>query len=178
MNMYLDYRELIETYWSGIRQAIKLGPCIDLACGDCRRGIKLAKRGAFVICCDKYKDVLQDAEKEAKIHGVPVSIWKKDLEDEDECPLPFEHFGLILVFRYLYRPLFPCIRDALKPGGILIYETFTSEQPKFGKPRNPSFLLKPGELISSFKDWEIMHYFEGVVKDPPRAVAQLVCKKI
>jgi hypothetical protein len=60
---------------------------------------------------------------------------------------------------------------------LLIYETFTVEQRKFGKPRNPDFLLNPGELLKLFKDWEVIHFFEGIKENPRRAVAQLVCRK-
>jgi hypothetical protein len=92
-------------------------------------------------------------------------------------PLPEDFYKGILVFRYLHRPLIPCINKALIKGGILIYETFTIEQPKFGKPHNPEFLLNPGELLEWFKDWEIIHHFEGIKEDPKRAVAQIVCRK-
>ncbi len=58
-----------------------------------------------------------------------------------------------------------------------MYETFTVEQPRFGKPRNPDFLLNPGELLQLFKDWELIHSFEGIKENPRRAVAQLLCRK-
>jgi hypothetical protein len=69
------------------------------------------------------------------------------------------------------------MRKALRRGGILIYETFTVEQPKFGKPHNPDFLLRPGELYEWFGDWETIHAFEGIKDNPRRAVAQIVCRK-
>jgi tellurite methyltransferase len=100
-----------------------------------------------------------------------------DLEREGIDPLPQDSYGGILVFRYLHRPLIPSIRKALGKGGILIYETFTVEQPKFAKPHNPDFLLKPGELHHWFEDWDIIHAFEGIKDDPKRAVAQIVCRK-
>ena len=100
-----------------------------------------------------------------------------DLE-QDDAPIPAEEtYGAILVFRYLHRPLLPRIREALKPGGVLIYETFTRDQARFGKPKNPDFLLKKGELRQWFEDWEHLHYFEGIKTGPDRAVAQLVCRK-
>jgi len=174
---YLPYEELISKYWTETQSALELGPCIDLACGDCRHGIALARKGATVICCDRSERALNNAKNVALNAGVTVKFWQKDLEIGDESPLPQEHFGVILVFRYLYRRLFPEIRAALKPGGLLIYETFTTQQPQFGKPKNPSFLLKPGELRMVFGDWRVLHYIEGIVKDPDRAVAQIVCKK-
>jgi hypothetical protein len=65
----------------------------------------------------------------------------------------------------------------VRPQGFLIYETFTTAQPAFGKPNNPDYLLKPGELLSWFRGWQILHFFEGIQQDPQRAVAQLVCRK-
>jgi SAM-dependent methyltransferase len=153
------------------------GPILDLACGDGRNGIFLATKGLEVILCDISEDVLKRARRAAEINQVKVKIWQLDLEKEGANPLSQDFFGAILVFRYLHRPLIPCIKKALKAGGILIYETFTVEQPKFGKPHNPHFLLKPGELQGWFEDWEIIHQFEGILKNPERAMAQIVCRK-
>jgi tellurite methyltransferase len=88
-----------------------------------------------------------------------------------------ESSGAILVFRYLHRPLVPFIKKALVKGGVLIYETFTVDQRRFGKPHNPRFLLKPGELLDWFEDWKVIHYSEGIVGQPQRAIAQIVCTK-
>jgi hypothetical protein len=69
------------------------------------------------------------------------------------------------------------MRKGLRPGGLLVYETFTVEQAAFGRPRNPDHLLHPGELQQTFADWEVLHSFEGLKENPLRAVAQLVCRK-
>ena len=60
------------------------------------------------------------------------------------------------MFKYLYRPIMKGIREGIKRGGILIYETFTADQARFGKPSNPDFLLQPGELREWFADWDIL----------------------
>jgi SAM-dependent methyltransferase len=153
------------------------GPILDLACGDGHNGIFLATKGLQVICCDISEQALSRAEKLASENRVKVGLWQVDLEAEEANPLEKSFYEGILVFRYLHRPLIPCIKKALKKGGILIYETFTIDQPKFGKPRNPNFLLSPGELLDWFEDWEIFYDFEGVKQGPERAVAQIVCKK-
>jgi len=72
-----------------------------------------------------------------------VTIWKVDLERPARTRSRGE-YSVILVFRYLHRPLMPCIRKALRTGGFLVYSTYTVDQAQFGKPRNPDFLLKPG----------------------------------
>jgi SAM-dependent methyltransferase len=153
------------------------GPVLDLACGHGHHGVFLAERGLEVTCCDRSADALDRARGVAAERGVRVHLWQVDLEQPGINPLPQEAYGGILVFRYLHRPLMPCIRKALRPRGVLIYETFTVEQPRFGRPRNPDFLLRSGELHHGFTDWEIIHSFEGLLEGPTRAVAQIVCRK-
>jgi SAM-dependent methyltransferase len=168
--LLLDYEQLFT------REDLP-GPILDLACGDGRNGIFLASRSLPVILADRSESALEDARGLARQAGVEVEIWPVDLEGMEGDPLQGRSFGAILVFRYLHRPLLPTIRRALSPGGLLVYETFTSEQQRFGKPRNPEFLLRPGELLKWFGDWERVHYFEGIQTDPPRAVAQLIARK-
>jgi len=153
------------------------GPILDMACGDGHNGILLAQRNLEVICCDKSQEALDRARILAAEKGAAVEFWQVDLERGGINPLPEEFYGGILVFRYLHRPLIPSLKRALKEGGILIYETFTVEQPKFGKPHNPDFLLRPGELREWFEGWKIIHDFEGIKDNPERAVAQIVCRK-
>jgi SAM-dependent methyltransferase len=153
------------------------GPVLDLACGGGHNGVYLAAKGLTVECCDRSPEALEQARGLAKAHGVDVKLWQVDLERTGVNPLPLDAYGAILVFRYLHRPLMPHIREAMREGGILIYETFTVEQPRFGKPRNPDFLLKPGELRSWFEDWEILDAYEGIREEPKRAVAQILCRK-
>ncbi|UCD72430.1 MAG: class I SAM-dependent methyltransferase [Syntrophobacterales bacterium] len=159
------------------RNAPLPGPILDLACGDGHNGIILAQNHLSVICCDKSREALDRARRLAAEHGVTIELWQVDLEREGINPLPEDFYGGILVFRYLHRPLIPSVKKALRTGGILIYETFTVEQPRFGKPHNPDFLLKPGELRAWFADWPIIHSFEGIKENPKRALSQIVCRK-
>ena len=169
--------QLLVDQWRQFEKKISGGPILDLACGDGHNGVFLATKDLPVICCDVSEEALSRAEKLAAENRVTVALWQVDLEGEEVNPLPEDSYEGILVFRYLHRPLIPCMKKALKKGGILIYETFTTEQPKFGKPRNPKFLLKAGELLEWFKDWEIIYHFEGIKEGPKRAIAQIVCKK-
>lgn len=153
------------------------GPVLDLASGECQNGIFLARHHLPVICCDASAEALARGKARAFHEGVQIQTWTVDLEQEGDNPLPENAYGGIIVFRYLHRPLMPNLKRALAKRGILIYETYTVEQPQFGKPHNPAFLLKPGELRAWFDDWEIIHYFEGQRNDPLRAVAQIVCRK-
>ena len=154
-----------------------LGPVLDLACGEGHNSIFLALKGVKVISGDLSSEVLERAGGLAAECGAEISGWQVDLEPEGVNPLPEHAYGAILVFRYLHRPLIPCIKKALRNGGLLLYETFTAEQPRFGKPRNPDYLLQSGELGHMFADWEVIHYFEGIKENPTRALAQIVCRK-
>jgi tellurite methyltransferase len=130
-----------------------------------------------VVCCDRAGEPLAKARSIAGEYGVHLTTWEVDLEIPGGNPLPEGRYGAILVFRYLHRPLIPLIRKALRPSGLLLYETFTAAQPRFGRPHNPAFLLQERELRKWFEDWEVIHYFEGIKDDPPRAIAQIVCRK-
>ena len=153
------------------------GPVLDLACGTGRNGIFLAALGVPVILCDISEEALSRAKKLARQQKVSPRFQVLDLEKEGASPLEENAFGGILVFRYLHRPLIPAIRNALREKGILIYETFTVDQVRYGKPTNPDYLLKPGELRRWFADWEILHYSEVIQPRPEHAVAQIVCRK-
>jgi SAM-dependent methyltransferase len=154
------------------------GPVLDLASGDGRNGLFLAAKGLPVILADRSDDALSKAKEAAAGVQGEVTIWKVDLERPGENPLTENAYSAILVFRYLHRPLMPCIRKALRPNGFLLYSTYTLEQAQFGKPRNPDFLLKSGELMGWFKDWKVIHHFEGILANPRRAVAEIVCRKL
>lgn len=150
------------------------GPVLDLAAGACRHGIFAAQAGLPVLCYDISTPALNRGREEAERLGVRIRTRRIDLEPPAKNPLPADRFGAILVFHYLHRPLIPCIRKSLCPGGVLIYETYTEGQRAYGRPRNPDHLLGEGELFEFFHDWEIVHCFEGVAYHPERACAQLV----
>jgi tellurite methyltransferase len=152
------------------------GPVLDLASGRGENGLFLAGLNLPVILADRSPGALEAARRSTEDRRLKVRFWEVDLETARN-PLREEYYRAILVFHYLYRPLIPHIRKGIRKGGILIYETFTSEQPKYGHPHNPDYLLQPGELADWFQDWQIIHYFEGLLENPQRAMAQIVCRK-
>jgi tellurite methyltransferase len=168
---------LVQRFLNILLEKAPSGPVLDLASGTCHNGIFLAQKGFDALCCDISAAALNGASKTAETLGLKVHTRRIDLERHGFNWLPREHFAVILVLRYLHRPLLPQIRETLKPGGLLIYETYTVDQAKFGRPKNPDFLLQPRELFDAFSGWEIIHYFEGILPDPERAIAQLVCRK-
>ena len=143
------------------------GPVLDLACGDGHNGLFLAGLGLPVILADRSSEALAKAKKSVEGKDLPVRFKEIDLETGVN-PLEEDHYRGILVFRYLHRPLIPCLKKGMRKGGILIYETFTVEQSRYGRPHNPDFLLQPDELSGWFKDWQLIHYFEGQLEDPPK----------
>jgi tellurite methyltransferase len=153
------------------------GPILDLACGDGHNGVFLASKGYPVVLADVSEEALGQARALAGEQGVKVSLWQIDLEKSEGNPFIDDDYRAVLVFRYLHRPLMPCIKKALKRGGLIIYETFTVDQPQFGKPKNPDFLLTHGELLKWFEGWEAIYQFEGILQNPERAIAQIVCRK-
>lgn len=168
---------LLAEYWALFKKAARLGPVIDLACGHGRNGLFLAANGIPVVLIDRSDVRLAHARFQARQAGVVADIRRLDLEEAGTDPMADLEAGGILVFRYLHRPLIPAIRRSIRTGGILIYETFTRDQRRLGKPRNDAYLLQPLELKGWFRDWQILHYFEGIKENPPRAVAQIVCRK-
>lgn len=168
---------LLQEYAYLFTEDLPPGPILDLASGSCRDGMFLAQKGLHVVCCDRSGDALDAARKTATKHDLEITTWQIDLEQIGADPLPQDHYAAIIVFRYLHRPLIPSLRKALKQDGIVIYETYTIDQPRYGRPHNPAYLLKPRELLSWFSDWQLIHYFEGRKDAPRRAVAQIVCRK-
>lgn len=152
-------------------------PVLDLACGTGRNGLLLAKHGIPVVFADRSATALEIVKQHLDAEALPGHIWQVDLEQPGINPLSGQRFSAIIVFRYLHRPLFPALLNAVKPGGLVIYETFTIDNLRYGRPNNPDFLLRTGELESIFHNWQIIHHFEGILHKPDRAVAQVVVRK-
>lgn len=169
--------ELLTRYSYLFSDDLKDYPVLDLACGDGHNGIFLASKGFSVVLADRSEEALSQARLNAQAAGMSIQFWQVNLEQEGVNPLDGRIFSAVLVFRYLHRPLIPFISKSLKQGGILIYETFTTEQARFGKPKNPDHLLKAGELLSWFQDWEVIYTYEGIIGAPPKAIARLVSRK-
>lgn len=168
--LLLDYLDLL----TGLDRSL---PVLDLACGTGRNGLLLAEQGIPVLFADKSTGLLEVVEQRLAQSGLQGRCWLVDLEQAGAQPLSGLRFAAVIDFRYLHRPLFPALRESVTPGGLVVYETFTLEQCRFGRPKNPDFLLRPGELTTHFKDWEIIFEFEGVRQNPDRAVAQIVARK-
>jgi SAM-dependent methyltransferase len=142
---------------------------LDLACGGGRHARWFAGRGAQVLAVDR------DAAALSLLQQVPgVRTLQADLEGAAWPLADGEHFDAIVVTNYLHRPLLPRIEAPLAEGGVLIYETFAEGQGAIGKPSNPAFLLRPGELLAAFSGLRIVAYEDGFDEPPPRFVQRIV----
>lgn len=156
---------------------------LDLACGAGRNGLFLLSHNVPVIFADNNEAHLQSlspALEQFGEAGKRSDCWLVDLEAVPSAggnPLAGRTFDAVVVFNYLHRPLFPAIREAIRPGGLIVYETFTVQQKRFGRPNNPDFLLQAGELREAFGSWECLEDFEGELPGPTRAVARLIARK-
>jgi len=162
-----------------LREAAALGPVVDLACGRGRNALAAAEAGIPVVGIDRDAEALAALRAAARERRMRVSPLRADLESGHGIPVRSGSCGGILVFRFLFRPLAPAIEAALAPGGLLLYETFTIDQRSLGEgPRNPAFLLEPGELRALFPGLQVLHYSEGVVRGPrPEALARLTARR-
>jgi len=146
------------------------GRVLDLACGAGRHARFLAGRGYQVLAVDIDATALQSMDGYAGIETLAA-----DLEG-GPWPLAGRRFDGIVVTRYLHRPLLRPLLDALAPGGALIYETFAAGNERFGRPRNPEFLLQPGELLEWVRGRLRVLAFEDVyVESPKPAMMQRIC---
>lgn len=142
------------------------GRALDVACGAGRHALLLAAAGFDVTAIDRDAAVLDRLQLQSERLGLQVRTEVIDLEP-DEPPaaspdvLAPGTYDLVLVTRYLHRPLFPHLIGSLAPGGILIYETFLDQQAERGHPKNPAFLLKPGELATLVAPLQILRHREG-----------------
>jgi SAM-dependent methyltransferase len=161
-------------------EAARSRPVLDLACGRGRHALAVAERGAHVVAVDRDPEALAELAREARARDLPVSCVRADLEGAHGLPFAPAGLGAVLVFRYLWRPLAPALAAALAPGGLLLYETFTRDQGKlpYG-PRNPAFLLEPGELPRLFPELAIEAFEEGHFGpvERPEALARLRARR-
>lgn len=143
---------------------------LDLACGTGRHARFLAARGCSVLAVDR------DADAIAMLAAVAgVFTRTADLEGA-AWPFAPASFDGVVVANYLHRPLFAPLVDALRPGGVLVYETFMVGNERFGRPSNPHFLLRPGELLEAVQgQLEVVAFEQGEVGTPRPAVVQRIC---
>lgn len=160
------------------------GIALDVAAGRGRNTLYLAAQGFTVEAIDRDGEALAELEAIARQRNLAhVQTRVLDLESHDHPPLlPKERYDVILVFFYLYRPLIPALLHALRPGGVLMYETFLIDNHlRYNHPRRQEFCLRHNELLRLVADLRILFYQEGEHREGhgnERAfTAQLIAQK-
>lgn len=148
----------------------KGGAVLDLACGAGRHTALLTSLGYDVLAVDRDISAAQSLQSES------IRIQALDLEGSD-WPLLDQQFYGIVVTNYLYRPFLDQLPKMLGEGGVLIYETFADGNAAFGKPSNPDFLLKTGELLALAERsaLKVLAYEDIYLDQPKPAMVQRIC---
>lgn len=145
------------------------GSVLDVACGSGRHLQWFAARGHMVTGIDRQIE-------SARAHVPNARVLCADIEN---APWPLVHQGLpeafdaVVVTNYLWRPLIPTIVHSVAPGGVLLYETFTSGQETIGRPARADFLLQAGELLRYCEGLHVVAYENGFLDSPPRFVQRI-----
>jgi SAM-dependent methyltransferase len=159
-----------------VRFAARLQPgarVLDLACGHGRHARHLAQLGCRVTAVDVDPAC---GESLRVVRG--VIFVQHDLET---APWPFgaAAFDAVVVVHYLHRPLLPHLIESLAPAGLLVYETFAVGNERFGRPRNPEFLLRPRELLAACSGLRVLAFEDGIVEgSPPAALQRIAAVKL
>lgn len=170
--MQLQHGQLAPSAWvcRFARLIVADGVVLDVACGQGRHARYLAGLGYRVDAVDR------DGAALAALAGVAgVAARCVDLEAA-AWPYGRGRYDGIVVTNYLYRPLVADLLASLRPGGVLIYETFALGNEKLGRPSNPEFLLRPGELL----EWvqgrlQVVAFEQGRLERPKPAIVQRLC---
>lgn len=145
------------------------GRLLDLACGSGRHLHWALAQGHVPTGVDRDAAALSLAPSDAE-------RVQADIEN-GPWPWPERQFDAVLVFNYLWRPLWPQLLASLAPGGVLVYETFAHGNASVGRPARPDFLLQPGELLTRCESLRVIAYEDGYLNDPPRFVQRIVARR-
>jgi len=138
------------------------GKALDVAMGKGRNALFLASHGFEVAGLERDEEAIHACLTEAKRLGVHVDAWHADLEDLDSCRIEKSAYDVVICFYYLQRSLIPHIKEALKPGGVLLYETFLIDQHiRTGHPQRREYCLEHNELLRLFSGLRVLFYHEG-----------------
>lgn len=152
------------------------GKVLDIAMGWGRNAIYMASMGFKVEGIDISADNVKAALESAKKARVSIKAQVADLEGGYQVKK--DAYDVIICFNYLQRSLISQIKDGIKEGGMVVYETFIVDQSRlFGKPRNPEHLLKHNELLNMFRDFRCFCYREGIIENR-KAVAGIIAQKV
>ncbi|HEU5449702.1 MAG TPA: methyltransferase domain-containing protein [Acidimicrobiia bacterium] len=146
------------------------GRVLDVACGAGRHARSFLQQGHPVTAVDRDTSGVADLGEHPE-----VEVLEFDLEAGKPWPFAGRVFEGVVVTNYLWRPILADIVASVAPGGVLLYETFARGNEQFGHPRNPDFLLRPGELLDAVRgELRVVAYEDRIVEEPdPKAVQRI-----
>jgi SAM-dependent methyltransferase len=161
------------------------GQVLDVAAGSGRNALYLAEQGFTVHAVDRDEEALQALRRiadEQRLSRITTEVVDLEITPQPEALFPSEAYDVVVVFFYLYRPLFPALIRALKPGGLLVYETFLLENfLRYQRPRQKIFCLEPGELRVLTAPLSLLYYDESAHKNTDKQTevftARLLARK-
>jgi tellurite methyltransferase len=165
-----------DSWLPAVCDLLPVGRALDLACGQGRNGLELARRGFAVTAIDQSDVALAQVAATAAAEGLQVDCLRCDLEAQP--PALAEDYDLVLCLFFLHRPLLPWMLAAVRPGGLVLLRTFSSAGSFTPCELDASFVLEPGELLTAFAGWEILRHEEG--REPSRkggALAGIIARK-
>ena len=168
--------ELLPLGWLVMHRHLlpRTGHALDVACGSGRHAVWLAALGLHVLAVDRSATAIAGLSAHPLASAGSIDAQVGDLET-GELGIAPDAYDVVVVTHYLHRPLFPQLVAALRPGGVLVYETFTTAQAARGKPTSPEFLLRPGELVELVRPLAILAEREGDFDG--RMVASVVAQR-
>ncbi|MBU1209819.1 MAG: class I SAM-dependent methyltransferase [Alphaproteobacteria bacterium] len=150
------------------------GRILDVACGSGRHTLAAASLGFAVTGIDR--DISMARQQAEACGGLPaVDLVEADLESGAPWPFAPASFDAVVVANYLWRPILPDIVATLATSGVLIYETFAIGNERFGRPSNPDFLLRPGELLEAVAGRLVPIAYEHLRLQGPDRIVQRLC---
>lgn len=148
------------------------GHVLDVAAGGGRHVVLCRLLGLRVTAIDRDVSALATLSADAGVHVVAADL------EAAPWPLGPEQFDAVIVVNYLWRPAIPAILAAVAPGGVVLWETFAAGNERFGRPRNPDFLLRPNELLHATADgFDILAFEQTSEPDPEPAVRQRIAAR-
>lgn len=154
------------------------GMALDLACGRGGNALLMARAGLEVSAWDLSPVAIQSLREIAEAEGLGIHAEARDVLAE---PPSVASFDVIVVSYFLERELVPALCSALRPGGLLFYQTFIRDQVTPGGPSNPDFRLAENELLQLFSGLTLRVYREegsaGNVEEGFRNEALLVAQR-
>ena len=133
------------------------GKTLDYACGLAANGCWLAHRGFDVTVWDQSKIAINKIQQYSDQYLLNIKAEVRDLENKLSTT---EQFDIVTACFFLHRPTLDNLKNLLKPKGLLFYQTFSGERMNDRGPSNPEFRFRPGELLKTFADMEILYYRE------------------